>query len=782
MNPSVVAVRTLCEFVHKQGDLDLRFTPAPSAQEGIDGHQKVASRRPAHYQAELLLEGLYGGLRVRGRADGYDPQRGRLEEIKTHRGDLSKQPDNHRTLHWAQVKIYGAMLCARDDLKTLTLALVYFDIGTEQEQVITEEHSAEALADFFQQTCAAYLSWARQEQTHRQRRDEELSSLAFPWPNFRAGQRHLAEQVYKAISTRRCLLAQAPTGIGKTLGTLFPALKRMVPGTSHEGLDKLFFLTARTAGRQVALDALIALTGGEDKVGEKGKANGPLPLRVLELTARDKACEYPDRACHGDACPLAQGFYDRLPAARAAACEQPRLDRNQLRTIARTHQVCPYFLAQEMTRWSDVVVCDYHYYFDTHAPLFALTQALDWRVAVLVDEAHNLIPRSRDMYSAHLLPRPFRDASKVAPKPVRQALSRLQRHWRETAQALSPQTAEAINSAHQPLTEPPDTLFAPLNGFIHAWQAWLTDHPTAPDPQVQEAFFQALHFQRLAEQWESDHSLADLTWDSATGQDLLGHQRLTNPGWHLRNVVPAPFLQGRLAAAESVVLFSATLSPVPYQLSLLGLPEHTAVVDIPPPFEKEQLQIRAYPNISTRFRDRNQSVEALAQAMADGYQNKPGNYLAFFSSFAYLEQVLTHFQRQYPDIPAKAQQRQMSEPARDEFLAGFTDHSTGIGFVVLGGVFGEGIDLVGSRLIGAFVATLGLPQWNPVNEQMKTCLEARFGAGYDYAYLYPGLQKVTQAAGRVIRSEQDSGTLHLLDDRFTQPRIQALLPAWWEWS
>lgn len=773
MKPTVVAVRTLCEFVHKSGDLDLRFTPTPSAQEGIAGHQTVVRRRPAHYQAELPLTGQYEGLTVRGRADGYDPQLRQLEEIKTHRGDLDRQPENHRTLHWAQAKIYGAMLCAEHGLDRLTLALVYFDIGSEQEQVITEDHTAESLDDFFQQTCAAYLNWARQEQTHRQSRDQALSHLSFPWPNFRAGQRNLAEQVYKAISTGRSMLAQAPTGIGKTLGTLFPALKRMVPGSGHEGLDKLFFLTARTAGRQVALEGLVTLSEQDEEAS---------PLRVLELTARDKACEYPDRACNGDACPLAQGFYDRLPNARAAACEYRHLDRNQLRIIARTHQVCPYFLAQEMTRWSDVIVGDYHYYFDTHAPLYALTQALDWRVAVLVDEAHNLIPRSRDMYSAHLEPRTFREATRVAPKPVRKALSRLQRHWRETAQALSPQEADAISLAHQSLEEPPDTLLAPLNGFLHAWQAWLTDNPTRPDSQVQEAFFQALHFQRLAELWDSEHSLADLTWESASGQDLLGHRTLTNAGWHLRNVVPAPFLKDRLAVAESVVLFSATLSPTTYQLSLLGLPDNTAVVDVPPPFASGQLQIRAYPNISTRFRDRGHSLDALAQAMAKGYREKPGNYLAFFSSFAYLEQVLAHFQTHYPDIPVRPQQRQMSEPARDAFLDGFTEQSADIGFVVLGGVFGEGIDLVGTRLIGAFVATLGLPQWNPVNEQMKACLENRFGAGYDYAYLYPGLQKVTQAAGRVIRSEQDAGTLHLLDDRFTQPRIQALLPAWWQWS
>ncbi|MGU1584307.1 ATP-dependent DNA helicase, partial [Pseudomonas aeruginosa] len=315
-----VAVRALCEFSAKRGDLDLRFTPSPSALEGIAGHTLVTSRRPAHYQREVALDGRYRHLQVRGRADGYDPQANCLEEIKTHRGDLALQPANHRHLHWAQARVYGWLLCAERKLEEVELALVYLEVGSQKETRFVERVRADELRLFFESQCQAFLAWAEQELAHRERRDRELAALRFPHAEFRHGQRQLAEAVYKAASAGCCLMAQAPTGIGKTIGTLFPQLKAM-PG---QRLDRLFFLAAKTPGRALALHALRSLEG----------ETGGLPVRVLELVARDKACEHPDKACHGESCPLAQGFYERLPAARAAAVEARWLDQARLREVA----------------------------------------------------------------------------------------------------------------------------------------------------------------------------------------------------------------------------------------------------------------------------------------------------------------------------------------------------------------------------------------------------------------------------------------------------------------
>ena len=410
-----VAVRALCEFTAKVGDLDLRFTPSPTAQQGIAGHRTVASRRSAQYQAELSLEGQYQALTVRGRADGYDPDANVLEEVKTYRGDFTAIPANHRQLHWAQARVYGWLLCQSLQLAQVNLALVYFDIVSEKETRLQETWSAADLQQFFEQQCGLFLAWAEQEMAHRQARDAAARALAFPHAQFRTGQRALAEAVYKTASTGRCLMAQAPTGIGKTIGTLFPLLKAM-PG---QQLEKLLFLTAKTPGRKLALDAAQVLY-------PEGVA---APLRVLELVARDKACEYPENACNGDSCPLARGFYDRLPAARQAAVAQSALDQQTLRNVALAHEVCPYYLSQEMARWADLVIADYNYYFDFSALLYGLAQANQWRVATLVDEAHNLVERARQMYSASLDQQTLNSVRHSAPAPLEKPFKRLNREW-----------------------------------------------------------------------------------------------------------------------------------------------------------------------------------------------------------------------------------------------------------------------------------------------------------------------------------------------------------------
>jgi Rad3-related DNA helicase len=741
-----VAVRALCEFTAKQGDLDLRFTPSPTAQEGIAGHAVVAARRGEHYRSEVSLEGDYGLLHVRGRADGYDPDQNLIEEVKTYRGQFSSIPDNHRHLHWAQLRIYGHLMCVQLDMEEVNLALVYFDIGSQQETVLRETRSRAELAAIFEDHCSRFIAWAEQEMRHRERRNEAIGEMRFPHADFRPGQRQLAEAVFRANAGKRCLLAQAPTGIGKTLGTLFPALK----AAPRESIDKLVFLAAKTPGRQLALDAAATL-----------KAGGSIPLRVLELTARDKACEHPDKACHGDACPLARGFYDRLPAARAAALDAPVLDRDTLRSTGLAHDVCPYYLGSEMARWSDLVVGDYNYWFDGGAMLYAMALTYGWRVSVLADEAHNLVSRARGMYSASLSRAGLRAARAVAPPALDKPLEKIGRAWTETGKK-APLPYQALDGL-------PQKLLDSLQNATSAITEHLAEHAAGSpiDPALQEFYFDALHFLRLAESF-GDHSLFDLTRQDERDTELA-----------IRNLVPAPFLKPRFELAHSTTLFSATLSPWNYFADLLGMPEDTAWIDVDSPFVASQLRVELARGISTRYQHRRASLAPIADLMAEQYERMPGNYLAFFSSFDYLQQAAETLAQRHPGIPTWHQARRMNEAERTAFLERFTSESTGIGFAVLGGAFGEGIDLPGARLIGAFVATLGLPQVNPVNEQLRDRLHAMFGAGYDYAYLYPGLQKVVQAAGRVIRTEQDRGVVWLIDDRFARPEVLDLLPRWW---
>ena len=764
-----VAVRALCEFTAKQGDLDLRFTPSPTAQQGIAGHALVASRRGGAYQAEVSLEGSYQQLRVRGRADGYDAGRNQLEEVKTFRGALADMPDNHRRLHWAQLKIYGWLICQKLDLAEVRLALVYFDIGSQQETLLVELFSAASLKAYFEAQCEKFLVWARQELSHRAARDGALASLAFPHAAFRPGQRELAEAVYRAATGSRCLMAQAPTGIGKTIGTLFPLLK----AAPRQQLDKVFFLAAKTPGRRLALDALALI----------GQSAPALRLRVLELVARDKACEHPDKACHGESCTLAKGFYDRLPAARSAALAQPAasglLDKDALRTVALAHAVCPYYLSQDLVRWSDVVVGDYNYYFDASALLHALTVANQWRVSLLVDEAHNLVDRARKMYTAELDSADLAAVRLAASPALKKPLDRLRLAWR----ALQKNSPHPPDQTYQVQPALPGKFLLALQQATSAITEELEAHPARADALVQRFYFDALHFSRLAESF-GGHSLFDITLaqthsgrSGRSGAAAVPQSRLC-----IRNVVPAPYLAPRLTTAGSVVLFSATLRPQNYYADLLGLPDSTVWVEVPSPFAAEQLSVQVATSISTRYLHRERSLEPISALMARQFAARPGNYLVFLSSYDYLDQLAARFGRDCPHIPMWVQTRRMDEAARVEFLARFTAAGQGIGFAVLGGAFAEGIDLPGDRLIGAFIATLGLAQVNPVNEQIRQRLAKNFGThlAHDYTYLYPGVQKVVQAAGRVIRTLSDQGVIYLMDDRFASAQMQRLLPAWWQ--
>ncbi|HEY0939387.1 MAG TPA: ATP-dependent DNA helicase [Steroidobacter sp.] len=733
-----VAVRVLCQFTAKRGDLDLRFTPAPTSREGIAGHILMAARRGRDYEVEVTLEGTHDGLRVRGRADGYDSKERRLDECKTYRGDLARMPENHRELHWAQVKMYGAMLCRKQQLPQIRLTLVYVHVDTEDETVFAQDFQAEELQAFFEEHCCRYAAWGRSELERREARDRALQSLSFPF-DFYPAQRQLAEAVYRAAAMGEHLLAQAPTGVGKTMGTLFPMLKAL----GAQKIDRIFYLTAKTTGRRLALDALRVLTTSE--------------LRVLEITAREKVCKHPDLACHGDSCPLAKRFYDRLPGARAAALERGTMTRSVIGSVATEHRVCPYFLSQELARWSDVIIGDYNYYFDRSAFLYLLAQEQGWRVGVLVDEAHNLIERARRMYSATLDAETLRQARKQAPPMLRGATQRLSREFQRIANAQSEpyQVYEAV----------PKSLLKALDTYIDRHTTLADQAMVLPDG-LERLFFDALAFNGLAQEF-AEHSLFDITHPE--------HATFT-----IRNVVPAPFLKLRFTHAHCVALFSATLTPREFYLDLLGLPETTRWLNVESPFSAEQLEVWIVRHISTRYRHRDDSIAPMVELIVRQYERLPGNYFVFASSFDYLARIAEQLDRVAAHIPNRLQSRNMTESERQEFLDAFAPDGRSIALAALGGAFGEGIDLPGERVIGAFIATLGLPQLNDVTEQMRLRMDQLFEAGDAYTYLYPGLQKVIQAAGRVIRTRNDRGVLYLIDDRYARREVRELLPKWWK--
>ena len=640
-------------------------------------------------------------------------------------------------------------MCRQENRKTLELALIYYDTGRDKETPVVETASADELWQELEALCRQYKAWAEQEEHHREQRNVLLAGLRFPFPAFRPRQRQLAETVYKNSVKSGTLLLEAPTGLGKTLGTLFPALMAM----PSAGKDRLFYLTCRNTARQLAMDAVARLRSAQVAPN--------WPMRTLELVSKDDACEHPDKACHGESCPLAKGFFDRLPDARAeAARTEGTLDQQTLAKIAAGHDICPYFLAQEMARWSDVVIGDVNRLFDQSALLHGLIRQNNWKTSVLVDEAHNLVDRGRGMYSVRLDQQRLLKVKKTAPKPLKGAIDRTARAW------------QSLIRDHQVSDDTPvflATLPAQLLGALQALVSVITDFlaDNPPDLALQELLFESVAFMKLADTF-GDHSLCEF---QRAGR---GRASLT-----IQNLVPADFLRERFAAADSVLLFSATLSPGVYYRDLLGMPDDSRFISLASPFSADQLQVHFTPGLSTRQIHREASLKPIAELIARQFRERPGHYLAFFSSFKYAREVSETLAEQAPDVPQRSQQPGMSPEQRRQFLSGFQQPEGRVAFAVLGGVFSEGNDLPGDQLIGAFVATLGLPPFDAWHEILKARLEQRFGAGYDYTYRIPGLQKVAQAAGRVIRTPEDEGIIWLIDDRFLQPENNRLLPRWW---
>ncbi len=444
------------------------------------------------------------------------------------------------------------------------------------------------------------------------------------------------------------------------------------------------------------------------------------------------------------------------------------MDKSAIRTIALKHQVCPYYLSQDLANWSDVVVGDYNYYFDLYAMLYAGTVLNEWKVSVLVDEAHNMVERARSMYSAELSYGAFNEMLGHAPKTLKGVLEKLNSSW-----ATLNRDQEKRYEVYAYIPEEFE-LF--LQRVLSRITDYLAENPTFNDFKILNFYFDALQFVTLAESF-GEHSIFDITKSDVSVGLFQQDSTLC-----IRNVIPAKFLSTRFKAANSNTLFSATLSPSTFFNDMLGMSDKTQFLDVESPFDPKQLNVQVARHISTRFKERHRSHEPIVHLIAKQFLERPGNYIVFLSSFDYLKDVQYLFKDLYPHIPIRSQVRIMSEGDKDRFLTEFTLTSQGIVFAVLGGSFGEAIDLTGDRLIGAFIATLGLPQVNEVNEEMRIRMEAIFGLGYEYTYLYPGIQKVVQAAGRVIRTTNDTGVIHLMDDRYGQSKIRKLLPKWWSIS
>ncbi len=778
-----VSVRDLVEFVLRTGDLggERLFVGSDRALAGIRGHQKIQRSRPAGYQTEIPVEyDVDGGdfvLRIRGRIDGLleTPGKVLLEEIKTVLGPWDQMAD---PLHWAQAKFYGYIHASVQSLAELSLRLVYLQLETDRTVEFEHAFSLSELSEFFVATTGIYLDWLREEHRWAKQRDRSIRDLAFPFPAYRAGQRELAVATYRVLANGGRLYLAAPTGIGKTMSVLFPAIKALGEGK----LERIFYLTARTVGRAVAEKALMDL-----------RKSG-LQIRSVTLTAKEKVCVRDGHPCDPLMCPLSKGYYDRIKPALREALSQAEITRPVIEAIALKHQVCPFELSLDISVWVDVVICDYNYAFDPQVFLRRHFAEEGGDFAFLIDEAHNLVDRAREMFSANLDAQEIRDvrrAIKTGVPRCARALSKLLSEMRKLENPTSSaneepdisDTAVELNlfpaKSQQPVEtgdgartfhELPEGLIKSVEAALTEAEAWLVQNkPAEFQEDLLSLFFHLFSFLRTADIYDERY---------VTIVEPTPELRV-----RLFCIDPSHLLRVALKRCKGAVFFSATLTPVDYYRTLLGGTPEDPVLQLASPFPPENLAVLVHDRIQTHFKGRPESIGDVAEAVGTFVEGRRGNYLVYFPSFQYLNDVLQEFQRRHADIPVLVQKPGMTEPERDAFLSAFAvEHgNTLVGFAVMGGVFGEGIDLVGDRLIGAVIVGVGLPQLCTERNLIRDHFQQQNSLGFEYAYTFPGMNRVLQAVGRVIRSDTDRGVVLLIDARFGETRYRRLFPSWWKY-
>lgn len=756
-----IAVRPLVEYVLRSGDLNSGFSRPNALVEGTRAHQQVQRQYGEQDQKEVYLSAEIpcGELvfLVDGRCDGLlvlEDGGLMIDEIKSTSGDLTLIEAETYPVHWAQAKCYAYMAALERGLEHMAIQLTYMQLPSGELKRFRRKLEFAELEAFVHELVKSYAPYARLLMTHRGQRDQSITALQFPFPDYRVGQRKLAGAVYKSIQEKVSLFAKAPTGIGKTISTIFPAVKAI--GEGH--LQQIFYLTARTTNRAAAEAAFSLLE------------EGGLRMHAVTLTAKEKVCLQEQVSCRKEDCPFADGFYDRINGAVLdILTNETLLGRQVIETYAIKHRVCPFEFSLELAYTADAIICDYNYIFDPRVSLKRMFAEQKGKAALLVDEAHHLVDRGRDMYSAELVKRPFLELQRAykgindgvyrAAKAVNSCFVVLRKEADGPHRIDTDKPGALLKLAEDFLIEAERELFSPMTGGALAEKAEL----------LLETYFMANNFLRTGKLYDERY----ICYTEFASNEVRLVQFCLDPSNLLREA-------GK--SFRSRIFFSATLSPLSYFWDMLGANEEDYTLSVPSPFSREQLQVRILP-YSTRYRDRDRTKASIGGLLRTVLLERKGNYLFFFPSYAYMNLIYEEVAAGLPEnIAVMRQTASMSEAEREQFLAAFEaeDGVTLAAFAVMGGIFSEGIDLVGDRLTGVAVIGVGLPQIGLERELIRDYFQAREKDGYDYAYVYPGMNKVLQAGGRLIRSENDRGLLLLVDDRYLQPHYTGLLPEEWK--
>ncbi|MBC1544203.1 ATP-dependent DNA helicase [Listeria cossartiae] len=751
-----ISVRRLVEFVQRSGSIDSRMTSSDRALEGTKIHQLLQKEAGEEYVAEvrLNLERVVDEIAfsLDGRADGIINAQ-TIDEIKTTETPMEEITEDFRPLHWAQLICYGFMLAEKSDLPEVTLQLTYYQVLDKEVKRFKRVMSRAEMGAFVDDLLSKYAVWAKAAAAWEMKRNKTIQALTFPYDSYRSGQRELAIAVYRTVSSEESLFCEAPTGIGKTMSTLFPGFKAMGEGKT----DKLFYFTAKTITRQVAEDAL-------DEMRRKG-----LAARSVTITAKDKICFLDERKCEPDHCQFARGYYDRLNEGLFDMLQsEEAITRSVVEEYARKYTLCPFELSLDVALFCDVIICDYNYLFDPVVYLKRFFAEGPGKYTFLVDEVHNLVDRARSMYSATLrksmVLQVKRGLDKKANKRLLNAINAMNKEMIALNKKLT-EIGETIYVEKEKLAEWNEAVLK----FTFVAKEWLPQNTQSESQaDVLELYFESLRYLAIAEFYDERY----VTQVTRSRGDLEIKQLCLDPAF---------ILSEKLKLGSSSVLFSATLRPIDYYTNVLGGEKDTSRMMFASPFKQKNMHLLVADYISTKYQMRETSLEAVVDALHALASGKTGNYLFFFPSFLYLQNVYDLFKEKYPNIRLQKQGNSMDEAQREHFLEEFQagNEETLVGFCVLGGVFSEGVDLRGDRLVGAAIVGVGLAQLNHESDLIKDYYNKTIGRGFDYAYQIPGMNKVLQAVGRVIRGESDRGVVLLIEERFSADRYRALFPAHW---
>lgn len=775
-----ISVRNLVEFILRSGDLDNRRigAPADAMLEGGRIHRMIQRRMGTEYEAEVPLHYTYTSeeycILLEGRADGIitDTSGVTIDEIKGTYRDLVrvKQPEG---VHLAQAKCYAYMYSVKEKLPEIRVRMTYCNIDTEEIKYFYEEYSFEELSLWFQGVIEEYKKWADFQAEWSRTRQKSIEAMKFPF-DYREGQKELVTYVYQTIFHKKKLFIEAPTGVGKTISTVFPAIKAMGTGRC----DKFFYLTAKTITRTVAEQTLQLLR------------NKGLVLKSVVLTAKEKICFMQEVECNPEACPYAKGHYDRInDAVYDLLTSEDSFCREKLEEYAQKHQVCPFELCLDMCLFSDGIIGDYNYVFDPHVYLKRFFgDGVQGNYVFLVDEAHNLLERGREMYSASMIKEDFLEMKKLV-KPLEGKLERqLERQLEKCNKELLLLKKQCTECE---IVQEIDDFVRTLTRLSSTIDDFFDERDSSPiQKELLDFFYEISHFLDIYER--VDDNYVTYTEMQDDGQFKL----------RLFCVNPSKNLQECMLRARSSILFSATLLPIQYYKKLLGGEKEDYEVYAHSVFRPEKKGLFIGKDVTSKYTRRcEKEYYNIACYLYEIIKNRHGNYMAFFPSHSFLQQVYDKFVEAFGadgQIECILQEDHMDEMSREAFLARFTgnpdcdlneqicmeiemeEERSLLGFCVLGGIFSEGIDLKNDSLIGAIIIGTGIPQVCNEREILKNYFQSRGENGFDYAYRYPGMNKVLQAAGRVIRTAEDVGIVTLLDERFLTPSYLKMFPREWE--